>query len=136
MTLRLGLLVVVALGLYGPSAMAFDSFVPNRTESSLHPTHASGRLHERPYVHAQRVDPGSIELDGRLDDPVWSTIPSGWGFVEHEPDRGVAADETTVFRVAYDDEALYFAVACFERDPSLTSSFTRPPSRSASMNPA
>jgi hypothetical protein len=120
--LRSALLMVVALGLCGPNARAFDSFVPDRSEPSLYPTHANGRLHERPHVHAQRVEPGSIEVDGRLDDTVWSEIPTGWGFVEHEPDRGVPADETTVFRVAYDDDALYFAVACFERDPSSTSS--------------
>ena len=126
MTLRdrlpLHLAVAALLSVPCTPAHAFDAFVPNASDRSLYPTHASGQRNERPHVTAQRVPAGAIAVDGRLDEGVWSEMPTGWGFVEMEPNRGEPASENTVFRVAYDDEAIYFAVACFERDPSSTSS--------------
>ena len=114
--------LVLALTLAAPPAFGFDSFAPNASDRSIYPAHANGQENEQPFVHAHRVEPGTIDLDGRLDEGVWSTMETGWGFVEMEPDRGNPADESTVFRVAYDDEAIYFAVACFEKDPTQTSS--------------
>ncbi len=115
--LLLATLVAIAV-----PAAAFDSFVPNPQDRTLYPAHANGQQNERPWLDAKRVSAGEIDVDGRLDEGVWATLPTGWGFVEHEPNRGDPASESTVFRVAYDDDAIYFGVACFERDPSLTSS--------------
>lgn len=64
------------------------------------------------------MDPGAIEVDGRLDDAAWRTAEPGANFQMHEPDRGANPTEQTIFKVAYDTDALYFAVACLESDPS------------------
>jgi hypothetical protein len=101
-------------------ASAYSSFRTDSGDSRRYPEHA--RAQESPWVSAVRAPDGAIEVDGKLDDDVWLDATSGWGFLEMEPDRGINASEETVFRVAYDDEALYFGVACFERDPANTSS--------------
>jgi hypothetical protein len=43
-----------------------------------------------------------------------------------DPDRGADPSEETVFKVAYDSDAIYFAVACLEKDPAnITSNLAR-----------
>ncbi|MFC1572193.1 DUF5916 domain-containing protein [Candidatus Eisenbacteria bacterium] len=72
-----------------------------------------------PSLHALALATGErISVDGRLDDAVWSRAASGCGFRVWDPDRGSPASEQTIFKVAYDEDALYFAVACLENDPS------------------
>jgi hypothetical protein len=116
----IALVVSSATLLVASSVSAHNSFRTEQGDSRRYPEHA--RAQENPWVGAVRATNGTIEVDGRLDDEVWREAPSGWGFLEMEPDRGLEASEETVFRVAYDDEALYFAVACFERDPRNTNS--------------
>jgi hypothetical protein len=47
-----------------------------------------------------------IRLDGRLDDEVWNHAESACRFRMWHPDRGIAPSETTVFKIAYDEDAL------------------------------
>lgn len=75
-----------------------------------------------PYVEAQEITEGSIVLDGKLDEPIWRNAPSAGGFQKWDPDRGGIPSEETVFKVAYDADAVYFAVACLENDPANISS--------------
>jgi hypothetical protein len=103
-----------------PDALAHSSFQPDSADTRHYPEHA--RAQEQPHLDARRADDSTIKVDGRLDDEVWRDAPSGWGFLEMDPDRGRIASEETVFKVAYDNDAIYFGVACFERDPSATSS--------------
>jgi len=80
---------------------------------------ADGRVTEVPHVQACRLGDGEeIALDGRLDDAVWLRAQSATGFRVWDPTRGADASEQTVFKVAYDDEAMYFGVACLESDAS------------------
>ncbi len=72
-------------------------------------------------IRALRLNGTPIEVDGRLDDAPWRDAPAGYDFKVWDPDRGKDPTESTVFKVAYDDEALYFGVACHERDPSKVS---------------
>lgn len=51
-----------------------------------------------------------IALDGRLDEPIWSTAPVASGFVQRQPANGAPASQATEVRVAYDAHALYVAV--------------------------
>jgi hypothetical protein len=57
-----------------------------------------------------------IVLDGVLDDEAWRDAEVTGEFVQAEPDEGQPASEQTEVRVAFDREALYFAVYCRDRD--------------------
>lgn len=80
-----------------------------------------------PAVAALRLASGlEIDLDGRLDDQAWNFAEGACGFRQYEPDRGEPAAEHTVFKVAYDDEALYFGFACFAgEDGAIQSRLSR-----------
>ena len=69
-------------------------------------------------VTATRLESGATPtIDGILDEPVWSTADAMDGFIQREPDEGVAASERTEVRLAYDDAGLYVAVMAFDADP-------------------
>ena len=86
----------------------------------------NGRGAPVPSIQATRINGHSVDVDGRLDDPVWENGSSGSGFLQWDPDRGRTPSEETVFKVAYDDEAIYFAVACHEDDhQNINSSLSR-----------
>jgi len=86
-------------------------------------TISNGTQTEVPRIEAFRLDGLKIEMDGVLDEEAWEMADTGWGFRQHDPDRGVPASVPTTFKVAYDDEAIYFAVACWEEDMANVSSF-------------
>jgi len=60
----------------------------------------------------------AIELDGRLDESVWSTAPVIDQFVQREPAEGAAPTFRTEARVAYDAVSLYVGIRAFDPDPS------------------
>ena len=105
-----------------PAHASFKAFTPIG-DGSAYPIRADGRTTPSPSIHAYRVEADEpIKLDGKLDDPAWQNAEAGRGFKVWEPDRGTAPTEETVFKVAYDQDAIYFAVACLEKDPSKISS--------------
>src|SRR5688572_28329018 len=53
---------------------------------------------------------GSIQLDGRADEPAWAAAAEGGSFRQSQPDEGAPASAATRFRVLWDNEALYVAV--------------------------
>ena len=57
-------------------------------------------------------------LDGKLDDPVWSTALSVSDFKTFYPDFGKTIAESTIAYAAFDDTNLYFAFRCFDPAPS------------------
>ena len=57
------------------------------------------------------------QLDGVLDDEIWKNAPLHEGFRQREPDEAKPATERITFQIAYDDEALYFAVMCYDSEP-------------------
>ncbi len=57
------------------------------------------------------------KIDGRLDDDVWRTASIVDDFHQTQPADGAAPTETTVVRVAYDDEYLYIAADLQDSDP-------------------
>lgn len=61
--------------------------------------------------------PGTIRIDGRLDDSAWSSADSIDGLTQREPAVGRPGSERTVVRILRDAEALYIAVRCFDADP-------------------
>ncbi|HMA46178.1 MAG TPA: DUF5916 domain-containing protein, partial [Frankiaceae bacterium] len=56
-------------------------------------------------------------MDGRLDDPAWTSAPSYADFTQREPNDGQPSLERTEFRVVFTDEALYVAVRAFDTQP-------------------
>ncbi|MFH1843541.1 MAG: DUF5916 domain-containing protein, partial [bacterium] len=100
---------------------AHDAFDPQGTGSD-YPESANGQRTEKPSIRASRVNDSGIEVDGILDDLIWSVAEAGGGFIQIDPDRGAQPSVQTVFKVAYDDDAIYFGVACYEDDISKTTS--------------
>lgn len=64
--------------------------------------------------------PSPPRIDGALDDEVWALAPEITGFTQRDPDEGKPATETTVVRVLYDDEAIYFGARLDDSQPVTT----------------
>ena len=110
--------VLALLALAAPPAEALPGFSPT-DEGPSYADSADGRKSASPTIQAYRLDNQEIRLDGHLDDAAWQAAPAGRGFTVWEPDRGVAPAEQTVFKVAYDEGAVYFGIACLKSDTFL-----------------
>jgi hypothetical protein len=64
-------------------------------------------------------------IDGRLDDEAWRAARPIGELVQLEPALGVAPSEASDIRFLHDDEHLYMAVRCFDREPRAIVSTTR-----------
>src|SRR5688572_15124666 len=73
---------------------------------------SAGRLS----VRAVRIQE-PIRLDGRLEESVYSTIPSIGDFVQQEPREGEPATEATEVWLLFDDSNIYFAARCADSQP-------------------
>jgi hypothetical protein len=75
-----------------------------------------------PFAHAQdtlkplRIDI-PLQIDGKLDEPVWQEAPYVTGFKTFNPDYGKDMAQKTKVFMAYDRENLYFAFRCFDSEP-------------------
>jgi len=78
---------------------------------STYTDQANGTTTAVPSLAAFPLGEHTIEMDGKLDDQAWHLAQAGWGFRQADPERGAPASVQSVFKVAYDDEAIYFAVA-------------------------
>lgn len=109
----------LSIALTASSARAsFKAFSPEN-QGTVFPSTADGRATPTPSLKAYHLGQDEhIKLDGRLDDAAWEKAEAGSGFKVWEPDRGTIPTEDTVFKVAYDESAIYFGVACLEKDPS------------------
>ena len=61
------------------------------------------------------------EIDGVLDDDIWGEAPTFSGFLQRDPEQGKPATEKTNFQIAYDDEAIYFGIVCYDSEPDKIS---------------
>lgn len=118
---RSPLLCLVLILLTAPVASALTGFDP-AGQGMAYPDLANGRRTPLPAVQALALGSETIEVDGRLDDPAWQRAEAATGFRQADPNRGALPTEETVFKVAYDEDNLYFAVACYENDVTQTSS--------------
>ncbi|MGB0510815.1 MAG: hypothetical protein ACPGGB_07815, partial [Flavobacteriales bacterium] len=64
-------------------------------------------LPRKPEAEAIRVEFGSIEIDGKLDDAGWEAIAPETQFRELRPVPFAMPKQETEVRFAYDDRALY-----------------------------
>ena len=70
---------------------------------------------ERRTVVAERIAEGeAITLDGNLDEAVWQRAQVATDFIQIDPDNGQPATEQTEMRIAFDAEAIYIGVICYD----------------------
>ncbi len=55
-----------------------------------------------------------INLDGKLQEPIWSKAQIATEFVQFFPNPGAAAQRKTLVKMVFDDEALYIAAQLFD----------------------
>ena len=60
---------------------------------------------------------GPIDLDGPSNEPAWEAV-SPWIPTQYEPDNGATITEKTEFRVAYDEDYIYFSLRAYDSDPN------------------
>ena len=72
----------------------------------------------RPTFNAVRATKAPV-VDGDLSDEVWQRAPEITGFTQREPEEGKPARQQTKVKVAFDDDAIYFA-AMMEDDGAVT----------------
>jgi len=78
--------------------------------------HSNGRV--PPIAHAIRATAGAPRIDGRLDDAVWALAQPVGVFTQLQPLDGQPATESTVVRIAYDDEAIYIGARMYDSEPA------------------
>ncbi|HUP02192.1 MAG TPA: DUF5916 domain-containing protein [Gemmatimonadota bacterium] len=112
--LRSALYLSVALALIPAAAAAQTAGAPVDIDRLVTPP-AGTPEHERraPGAVAVPVE-GEIELDGRLDEPVWQRAPAVTRFIQREPEEGAPATQRTEVRFAYDDNTLYIGARMFD----------------------
>jgi len=116
----LALVFIVAAPAAGQTVLTH--FDPAGT-GPLYPDLANGTTTAVPSLQAFYTDQLSIKMDGVLDDEAWHLAEAGWGFRQADPNRGSPVSVETIFKVAYDDDAIYFGVACYEDDMSNISNY-------------
>ena len=73
----------------------------------------------RPSVTAFRIPDGeTIDVDGRLDEPVWSRATPIAEFRQSDPVNGATPTEKTDIRILYNRDSLYIGAELYDSDPS------------------
>ena len=84
------------------------------------PSLASGQVGPPPgpssVVQAYRTDTPPT-IDGVLDEAFWQRVEAVTDFRQRTPVDGAPASERTELRVAFDRDAIYFAVVAYDSDP-------------------
>lgn len=65
---------------------------------------------------AFRVEHGSINIDGKLNEPAWKT-PSVNEFTQKDPNEGLPATQKTDVWIAYDNDNIYIAARMLDSKP-------------------
>ncbi|MCS6885015.1 MAG: DUF5916 domain-containing protein [Acidobacteriota bacterium] len=67
-------------------------------------------------LRARRIDE-AIKIDGKLDEPIWSTAERLETFYQREPVEGNPASEKTEVSVVYDTKYIYIGVHAYDSEP-------------------
>jgi hypothetical protein len=62
----------------------------------------------------------SINVDGRLDEPVWAEAPVITDFIQLNPAEGEPGTQPTELRIAFDDNAIYIGAMLYDSFPITT----------------
>mgnify|MGYP002725449529 CR=1 FL=1 len=75
---------------------------------------------------AVRLSNSEIDINGRLDEDIWSEIPRQGDFLQRNPDEGSTPSQKTEFAICYDDEFLYVGIRAYDDKPDqITGILTR-----------
>ncbi len=66
---------------------------------------------------------GSIEIDGKVQDPGWRGAAKAANFAEHNPGDQTKPDVNTEVLITYDDNNLYVAWLCYDNPKEVRASF-------------
>jgi hypothetical protein len=72
--------------------------------------------HTSPRLRAHKIA-ASIQVDGRLDEPLWQQAEAASDFRQIQPLEGEPATERSEVRVLYDDDNLFVGVMCYDDEP-------------------
>ncbi len=78
---------------------------------------------EKKIIEANQLT-GSLQLDGRVDEEVWTAISSTGGFLMQEPVEGGEPTYKTEIRILYDESNLYIGVILHD-DPAGIKAFQK-----------
>src|SRR4029079_12484971 len=70
-----------------------------------------------PTAEIPRVE-SAVQIDGKLDEPVWSRATRLTGFWQYQPVDGRPAEEQTEVLVWYAADAIYFGIIAHDRNPA------------------
>ena len=70
----------------------------------------------RATIRAVRVT-GGLQLDGRLDEPVYGVVLPIDGFIQQLPNEGAPASEQTEAWLLYDETHIYVSARCYDSAP-------------------
>jgi hypothetical protein len=70
-----------------------------------------------PTAEVPRLE-ATVQIDGSLDEPVWSAAARLGGFWQYQPVDGRPAEETTEVLVWYAPDAIYFGILAHDRQPA------------------
>lgn len=99
----------------------------------------SDKINERlgsdlnPTVTAKRIVGDEIQLDGFLDESIWSTVSFATGYTQSSPNDAAAPSQRTEARILYTDKYIYVGIMAFDTAvDSLTKPLFRKDGRDAS----
>jgi hypothetical protein len=108
-----GSALLIAVGAVPMQLGAQSAASPAVGDAAAQPT-VSSRVGIGPTVRAVR---GTIRVDGRLDEAVYTATEAIGSFVQQEPDEGAPATEKTESWVMFDDDMIYVSARCWESRP-------------------
>ena len=73
---------------------------------------------ERRTLTALRIaEDETIQLDGRLDEPLWRDAQPATDLLQQNPVNGTPATERTEIRIVYDQQRLYIGFIAYDSEP-------------------
>ena len=78
----------------------------------------SGKTTPDKSVPAYKIQNLNINLDGKLTEPIWKSIPVN-EFTQKDPEEGKPSTEKTEVWIAYDEENIYVAAKLYDSKPDL-----------------
>lgn len=89
----------------------------NAQESSVSEQKQNPQIEKRIYTTRFLDNLKAPEIDGNLTDAAWDIVDWTGDFIEREPDENTPPSEQTKFKIVYDENYLYFAFRCYDKDP-------------------